>query len=435
MMDYLDFFSLNENPFKITPDPFYFYPSAEHNETLSSLNYAIEQKEGFFMAVGEPGTGKTTILKIFIDNWKDRAEIALIMTPRLSPQDFLLTVLEDFKVEINTGNKNEIIKAFRDFLIKHSLAGKRVIIVVDEAQDLPDETLEELRLLSNLETEKERLLQIVLVGQEELKKRLLSDHLRQLNQRVTVRSTLRPLTKDATLDYINYRLIKAGKGAVTFDTNAKKGIYRFSNGIPRVINLIASRAMMAAYLNDSRTIRKKHIMQAVKHLTDESYPAPAIKNPLRLSLLFLLLCSVAFAVFIFYKSEMTDYKPPAPAGRTSAGNNSGPSQELNSTPAASLPQTKDAGAKDGGTSQKPPKTEQAAEQPGQQANTATVTVKSANVRAGHSFGSETNAWVLKGDVVNVTEEFEDKWGRKWYRIKTPDNREGWLSAKVVRLNR
>jgi general secretion pathway protein A len=153
-MDYLKFFNLTDDPFRLTPDPLYFYPSQEHNEILTSLNYAIEQKEGFSLVVGEPGTGKTTILRILIDNWKDKAEIALIMTPRLSPEEFLQAVLEDINVKLPSVNKNEMIKAFRDILIRHSETGRRIIIIVDEAQDVPDETLEELRLLSNLERRK-----------------------------------------------------------------------------------------------------------------------------------------------------------------------------------------------------------------------------------------------------------------------------------------
>src|SRR5208283_4537850 len=206
----------------------------------------------------EPGTGKTTILKVFINNWKDRAEIALIMTPRLSPEEFLLALIEDLKITPNTTNKNEVIKSFRNFLIDHASAGGRVIIIVDEAQNLPDETLEELRLLSNLETEKEKLLQIILIGQPELRNRLLSSGMRQLNQRIAVRGVLKPLCLNETSDYVNYRLIKAGKGSVLFEEKARRLLYKTSKGIPRLINLIASRAMMAAYLDVSRNVRKRH---------------------------------------------------------------------------------------------------------------------------------------------------------------------------------
>src|SRR5208337_1655898 len=227
-MDYLDFFNLSEDPFRLTPDSLFFYPSREHNEILSSLNYAVEQKEGFFLATGEPGTGKTTILKVFINEWKEKAEIALIMTPLLNPEEFLLALIEDLKIAIDTTNKNEAIKLFRDFLVKHSSSGRRVIIIVDEAQNLPDQTLEELRLLSNLETDKEKLLQIILIGQPELRSRLLSNAMTQLNQRITIRGMLKPMSMIETSDYINYRIVKAGKGSVNFEAGARKLLYGIS---------------------------------------------------------------------------------------------------------------------------------------------------------------------------------------------------------------
>ncbi len=305
-MDYLEFFNLKEDPFRLTPDPSYFYPSESHNEVLYSLTYMIEQKEGFFLTVGEPGTGKTTLLNTFLNTkgWKDKAGIALVLTPRLSPEEFLLTVLEDLNVQIKNTNKNEIIRAFRDFLIENSMLGRRIIIIVDEAQNLPDETLEEMRLLSNLETEKEKLLQIVLIGQPELRKRLLSEKLRQLNQRITLRTILNPLTLNETSDYINYRLIKGGKGSAIFKENAKKLIHKSSNGIPRLINLISSRAMMAAYLDTSKDIKKRHVLYAIKHLEDscakkEYWPVTTRQSVL----VFMLLCTIAFALAVTYKEE------------------------------------------------------------------------------------------------------------------------------------
>ncbi|MBI5205204.1 MAG: AAA family ATPase [Nitrospirae bacterium] len=303
-MDYLEFFDLKEDPFRLTPDPSYFYPSESHNEVLSSLTYMVEQKEGFFLAVGEPGTGKTTLLNTFLNTkgWKDKAGIALVLTPRLSPEEFLLTVLEDLNVKIKNTNKNEIIRAFRDFLVENSMLGRRIIIIVDEAQSLPDETLEEMRLLSNLETEKEKLLQIVLIGQPELRKRLLSEKLRQLNQRITLRVILNPLTVKETSDYINYRLIKAGKGSVIFKENAKELIHKASKGIPRLINLISSRSLMAAYLDTGKHIKKRHVLYAMRHLSDSCAKKEYWTATVRLSILvFILFCALASAIAINYK--------------------------------------------------------------------------------------------------------------------------------------
>lgn len=268
-MDYLKFFNLAEDPFRITPDPAFFFPSDRHNELLLSMNYLIEQKEGFLLVTGEPGTGKTTTLKVFIDRWRENTEIALIMTPRLSPEEFLLAVLEDLKITVSATNKHEVLKAFRNFLVSSAEAGKRTVIIVDEAQNLPDETLEELRLLSNLETEKDKLLQIVLIGQPELKERLRQQHLTQLNQRITIRISLDRLTQQETAEYVNYRLTRAGKATVTFGGDASKRLHKLSGGIPRLINLIASRALMAAFVEGKGIVWENHVNHAAAHVLDD----------------------------------------------------------------------------------------------------------------------------------------------------------------------
>lgn len=268
MNQYLGNFGLKDDPFRITPDPEYYYPTQEHIVALNSLNYAMEQREGFCLLTGEPGTGKTTLLKVFMESWKDRAEIALIMTPRLTPDEFIGALLDDFNIDspeqiasdyVIMSDKNGMLKAFRAFLMGHSAHGRRVAIIVDEAQNLPSETLEEMRLLSNLETDKEKLIQIILVGQPELHHKIRSEQLKQLNQRVTVRCSLLPLSKEETVDYINARLVKAGASASLLDRKARNAIYKFSGGIPRMINVIASRAIMAAYLKGSPVVRAQHV--------------------------------------------------------------------------------------------------------------------------------------------------------------------------------
>lgn len=266
-MDYLNFFGFKEDPFKLTPDPAYFYPSSSHNEGLLLMDYSIQQKEGFLLIIGDPGTGKTTLLNVFLEKWKLRAEIAIILTPRLSPEEFLISVVDDLNINLENRNKNEIIKALRDFMIKKSIEDKRIVIVVDEAQNLPDETLEELRLLSNLETDKDKLIQIILTGQPELESKLMTERLRQLNQRITTRIHLKHFNPDETLDYINYRLIKAGKRNLKIDKKAGKLVHKLSNGVPRLINMLISRALMAAYLEESNIISQRHITHAVKSLS------------------------------------------------------------------------------------------------------------------------------------------------------------------------
>lgn len=265
-MDFLDFFGLKEDPFKLTPDPAYYYPSASHNEGLLLMDYAIDQKEGFLLIIGDPGTGKTTLLKVFLEKWKEHAEIAMILTPRLSPEEFLIAVTEDFKIDPENRSKSEIIRVLRDFVTRKSEKDERVIIIVDEAQNLPSDTLEELRLLSNLESDKDKLLQIILIGQPELEDKLQSDRLRQLNQRITTRVHLQHFTHVETLDYINYRSIKAGNKNLLIHKNAGTLIHKHTSGIPRLINMLISRTLMAAYLEENNEILPRHIDHAIKSL-------------------------------------------------------------------------------------------------------------------------------------------------------------------------
>jgi general secretion pathway protein A len=415
-MDYLEFFHLHEDPFGLTPDSSYFYPSKMHNDVLSSLDYAVDQKEGFSLVIGEPGTGKTTILKIFIDRWKEKAEIALIMTPRLLPEELLQAVLDDLKIDLETTNKNEMIKAFMNFLVDRSLAGKRVIIIVDEAQNLSDASLEELRLLSNLETEKEKLLQIILVGQPELQRRLQSEGLRQLDQRITIRATLRPLTLEETSDYISFRLVKAGKGSAIFDEKVKKAIYRISGGIPRIVNLLTSRAMMVAYIGTAHHIQKKHVLDAAKHIFNTPPKQIVWQKVIGYALFGLLVLSlIPFSIVMYNKFQ--EPRNTSVAAVKPAAQNADPGNVSSGTATPGTSKKKE-------TEPTPPPDIQ---------RHAIVTVSAARLRERPSLQANVERIAIRGESLDITDEWTELSGNRWFKVKTIDGKESWIASYIVRV--
>ncbi len=412
LVNYLEHFHLQEDPFGMTPDPFYFFPSLAHNELIHSLDYAVEQKEGFFLATGEPGTGKTTTLKAFISKWTHRADIALVMTPRVSPKEFIALVLEDLRIAApSEANRVENLKAFRNYLLEDLNSSRRVIIIVDEAQELPDETIEELRLLSNLETEKEKLIQIILVGQPELRNKLLTDSFRQLNQRITVRTVLKPLSIDETLAYIGYRLLKAGGMPAIIEENAKKLIYRLSSGLPRLINLISSRALMTAFLKGSSKVRTSHVRYAGKHLSENL--GKQLEWPSKRWALVLFVPLII--VIVIYAAKDFDIDKAHEIKTVAKSNESVPVQK----PLTALPYTQ---------------TEvKGKEEPDiDKRKTITVLAKSANLRARPTVKANIVAWASHGSIFEIYDELRDENGWKWYRVKTSAGKDCWIAENIVR---
>ena len=250
---YLTFFGLAEKPFAITPDPRYLYLSARHADALAHLVYGINEAGGFIQLTGEVGTGKTTTIRSLLARAPKNAEIALILNPRLSPGEFLRTLCEELGLGVGDSDDSNI-KELVDVLNRHLLhmhaKGRRVVLIVDEAQDLSPEVLEQIRLLTNLETETQKLLQIILIGQPELRSLIARQDLRQLAQRVTGRYHLDPLSRDETNAYVRHRLRVAGATADIFSRQALREVYRVSGGIPRVINIVCDRALLGAYTQD-----------------------------------------------------------------------------------------------------------------------------------------------------------------------------------------
>ncbi len=264
MKDFLEFFGFKDDPFKITPDASYFFLSESHQEALSSLKYLLDSEEGFAVIIGEPGTGKTLTVRKFTDDLPEDVEFAYILFPNLSPEELFEAILEDFGIKAEGENKNRLFARLRDYLIEKRKAGKRVLIIIDEAQNLPVETLEELRILSNLETSDQKLLQIVLLGQPELEEKLNSSELRQLRQRITVFARLRNFTEEETRAYIDYRIARAGRGNVRIHPKVYKLVHRYSLGIPRLINILMERALMAAFVDGTHEVRKSHLERAAE---------------------------------------------------------------------------------------------------------------------------------------------------------------------------
>jgi general secretion pathway protein A len=254
---YLTFFGLNEKPFAITPDPRYLYLSERHAEALAHLLYGINEAGGFVQLTGEVGTGKTTIVRSLLAQTPKNAEIALILNPRMTAPEFLLTICEELGIGVQdtaSGSLKDLVDILSDYLLRAHAAGKRVVLVVDEAQNLSPDVLEQVRLLTNLETNTQKLLQIILIGQPELRELLSRNELRQLAQRITGRYHLNPLSHEETAAYVRHRLRVAGATTDIFAPAALNEVFRLSQGVPRVINVICDRALLGAYSLDRHRV-------------------------------------------------------------------------------------------------------------------------------------------------------------------------------------
>src|ERR1700716_3138043 len=267
---YLSFFGLNEKPFAITPDPRYLYLSERHAEALAHLLYGINEAGGFVQLTGEGGTGKTTIVRSLLAQTPKNAEIALILNPRMTAPEFLLTICEELGIGVPDtapGSLKDLVDILSGYLLRAHAGGRRVVVVVDEAQNLAPSVLEQVRLLTNLETNTRKLLQIILIGQPELRELLGRNELRQLAQRITGRYHLNPLTHDETAAYVRHRLRVAGATSDIFSPTALTEVYRLAVGVPRVINVVCDRALLGAYSMD----RHRVTASLVRHAATEVF--------------------------------------------------------------------------------------------------------------------------------------------------------------------
>ncbi len=289
---YNRFFGFKERPFKLVPNPEYLFLSKIHEEALAHLNYAVNDGDGFVEITGEVGTGKTTLCRMFLENLDEDTEAAFIFNPKLDPDQLLQTINDEFGITGAKGTTKDHIDLLNRFLIEKKSQDKKAILLIDEAQNLNADVLEQLRLLSNLETTTSKLLQIFLVGQPELGELLDSHELRQLNQRITMSCHLMPLSFSETKEYIKHRIGIASHGSgVQFTPSAYRAIFNYSGGVPRLINIACDRALLTAFAVNQKKITGKTAKNAIKELAPKKNKPPG-RGPLILAIT--AVCAVVF---------------------------------------------------------------------------------------------------------------------------------------------
>jgi general secretion pathway protein A len=264
---YKDFYGFKDEPFGLTPDPEFFFWTDELREILENLFYGITHRQGFLTLIGDIGTGKTTTYRTLLQRLNGKVHSALILNPKLSEWELLKDALRDFGIEAKGTTVKELIDELNEFLLGRLEAGENAVLIIDEAQNLPSSTLEQIRMLSNLETTKQKLIQILLVGQLELQQKLELQELKQLNQRITIRTNLNRLSREVMEGYIKHRLKVAGDtGKLSFTSGAFRSIFKYTLGVPRVINLLCDRILMAGYVKGTTEFNRAIVRKAIKDL-------------------------------------------------------------------------------------------------------------------------------------------------------------------------
>jgi len=281
---YTAFFNLTEKPFELLPNPKFLFLSKGHKKALSYLQYGIQERAGFTLLTGEVGSGKTTLLRNIIKDLGPKTTMAMVFNTQVETAQLLAMINEDFGLEVEGKDKVALLRDLNDFLVEENSKGQRPIVIIDEAQNLSQESLEEIRLLSNLEFDSFKLLQIILVGQPELRQIIAQPSLRQLRQRISISCHLGPLSREETKDYIFHRLEIAGnREALIFNSNVVDLIYEFSSGGPRLINVICDFLMLSSFVEEEHEISEDLVYEAVEELsiiplhikkTEEENPLP-----------------------------------------------------------------------------------------------------------------------------------------------------------------
>jgi general secretion pathway protein A len=265
---YENFYGLREKPFNMTPDPRFLYRSESHRDAMAYLTYGVFEKKGFIVLQGEVGVGKTTVLRAFVDLFQPSLDAAFVFSTRLTFRQLLYLILQDLGLEVGRKDKVELLSELNRFLLHQAERKRNTVVMIDEAHNLRPEVLEELRMLSNLETSDQKLLQIALVGQPELQEKLSLSELRQLRQRIPGICTIRPLLAHEVSDYVKTRLRVAGSSEsdVLFTDEALGMVYRYSGGIPRLINVLCDRALLLGFADSVRRMDGRMVTNAIRDL-------------------------------------------------------------------------------------------------------------------------------------------------------------------------
>jgi general secretion pathway protein A len=264
---YLDYYGLTEAPFDITPNPRFLFYTPKHREAINHLLYGIRERKGFVQITGEVGAGKTTLCRAMLEQLDSRYATALILNPVMSPDELMKAIAIEFGLPVNGLDRLDTVALINNFLLQQVELGRDSVLIIDEAQDLTDELLEQVRLLSNFETDDRKLLQIVLMGQPELRDRLNNPRLRQLRQRITVRYHLLPLNRGEVTQYVHHRLhVSGGNGTPAFTLPALWRVHRYSQGIPRLVNAVCDKALLAGFVQQCERISFRMVGQAVREL-------------------------------------------------------------------------------------------------------------------------------------------------------------------------
>jgi general secretion pathway protein A len=307
---YEKFYGFKEKPFNITPDPKFVYLSENHKEALAHLKYAIREEKGFSVITGEVGTGKTTLVHTLLNKIDGNVRTAYIFNPVMDPDDFLNYICEDLGIKTDgVKSRGQNLTLLHNFLLTCYTQNERVFLIIDEAQSLDTNLLEEVRLLTNLETSKNKLLHVILLGQPELNKTLADERFRALKQRVSVRYHLNTLKYADTREYILFRMKRAGaRNLSVFDEGAIKAIYKYSKGIPRVINILCDNALLTGFSREEDRIGKSIIQEVIKDLEGSRAINKSKLLPIVLIIFILLLCTWVIITLVFPEhSEIWNY--------------------------------------------------------------------------------------------------------------------------------